>query len=283
MEIPKEKRLEYFLDGLRRGVDIPILASELGVSPNSLFAYKSGLMFFGLLDKILEKNPDCAKEQQELDELQKFRDQYLVANWRNAALEEILQATGFKNRKVLKTYIRRAKKRGVPIPEREYVPQNMYTAKKEKAEPLATNEKVVTRAPSNPPAKPQTVEKKKSLPEPIEPLPQEEKRPPAPARQPIISSSLKDGEAIPRGPNALDNPDEPGTKVKLPDMSRYGVLDPPKNPIKKEPSHKGMTMEEFDQHRRRLNQEKDKAKTPEELEQEAQAAKEFFKEHLPDY
>ncbi len=283
MEIPKEKRLEYFLDGLRRGVDVPILASELGVSPNSLFAYKSGLMFFGLLDEILEKNPDCAKEQQELDELQKFRDQYLVANWQSAALEEILQATGFKNRKVLKTYIRRAKKRGVPIPEREHVPQNMYTAKKEKAEPLATNEKTVIRAPSSPPIKPKAAEKEKSSPEPIEPLPQEEKRPQPPAREPVISSPLKDGEAIPRGPNALDNPDEPGTKVKLPDMSRYGVLTPPKNPIKKESGHKGMTMEEFDQHRRRLNQENNKTKTTEELEQEAQEAKEFFKEHLPDY
>lgn len=286
MEIPKEKRLEYFLDGLRRGVDIPILASELGVSPNSLFAYKSGLMFFGLLDEILKKNPDCAKEQQELDELQRFRDQYLVANWQSAALEEILRVTGFKNRKVLKTYIRRAKKRGVPIPERDYVPKNMHTAKTEKIKaPVTKSEKVVIRAPSSQPIKPKPAEKEKILPEPITPSPKEEIRPQPVPRQPIIVSPLKEGEAIPRGPNALDDPDEPGTKVKLPDMSKYGTLDPPKNPsplTNSRTEHEKMTFGEFERRQKMKNREEIKEKTPEEIEQEAEAIRERIKESQPE-
>lgn len=352
MEIPKEKRLEYFLEGLRSGKEIAVMAQDLGVLPNSLYAYKSGLVFFGLLDGVIKENPNCFTSKEDAQKKQKFLDDYLLEHWASTPLREIFKATGFKSRvvlenfirrrrksgvpiperdfnerqrsmddyfmahwestpmeeitrdtgksyKVARTYVRRARVRGVPIPERKYIVHNAFTADKEwqkkhkeKAQkssqsetlPIKTKEKKIGKAKTkkvqnNSPArveKESLTEAPSVLMAPPAVSPPPIQTPPIITREPVIIGEVKDGEIIPRGPNALDNPDEPGSKVQMPDFDKlYGKLDPPKNSEKDKRPHEmhRMTMDDL----ARISRIR-REKTEEEIEDEAQELRDRIKE-----
>jgi hypothetical protein len=129
----------------------------------------------------------------------------------------------------------------------------------------------------DPPARLLPVPKPKPNPQPIiEEVVKMPQKSPEPSRQPVITGEIKDGELIPRGPKALDNPDEPGSKVNLPDLEKlYGKPNPPKSPGSTSLPHETRRMT-FDDLARinRIRHEK----TEKEIEDEAQELRDRIKE-----
>jgi hypothetical protein len=216
------------------------------------------------------------------NEGQKEMEDYFKANWESAPMEKIFQDTG-KCYNAARNFVQRARKRGVSIPERKYEVHNAYTAD----ENWQAKKKLEVKQEVIPPPKPkekkpqkqkiQEFEKKitqEVKEEVVVPPPVLPKKPEA-VRQPLVPKDLGDNEILPRGPKALDDPNEPGSKVVMPDLDKYGKLDPPKSPdgVGSISQHVRMSVSDLEKiHKSR------KEKTQSEIEDEAREIQERIRE-----